>query len=72
MTPKEKANQLYNQWHKILPDCVEVSHETIMNCALTAVGEIISLMIKFHGRHIANNLFEIDYWQQVKTEIENL
>ena len=40
--------------------------------ALIAVDEIISLMIKFHGRHIEDNISEIEYWQEVKLEIELL
>lgn len=77
MTPKNKANELIN---KFIPH-TKVFHEILgwedyidsaKQCALIAVDEIISLMIKFHGRHIEDNLTEIEYWEQVKQEINLL
>lgn len=39
---------------------------------LLEVNSIISLMIKFHGRQIENNLSEIGRWENLKKEIKNL
>ena len=39
---------------------------------LLEVNSIISLMLKFHGRQIENNLSEVDRWEELKKEIENL
>ena len=74
MMPKEKAEELIHKFAKPIdalhkyPMCYETSKQ----CALIAVDEIISLMIKFHGRHIEDNISEIEYWQKVKQEIEKL
>jgi hypothetical protein len=77
MTPKEKAKELVDNfiphtrvYHEVLgwEDYIDAAKQ----CSLITVNEIISLMIKFHGRHISNNLFEIEYWHEVKKEIELL
>jgi hypothetical protein len=58
MTPKEKAEELVN---KFIPLCgMEL---TEIQCALIAVDELI-----FNAH---NNYME-KYWQEVKTEINNL
>jgi len=67
MTPKEKAEELYVGYWYLTNDS-----RIAKQCALIAVDEIRSLMIKFHGRHMENNLTEIKYWEEVKTEIEEL
>ena len=70
MTAKEKAKELVNN-HKM--ECRECGgKETAKIHALIAVDEILSLMIKFHGRHIEDNRTEIEYWEQVKNEINLL
>jgi len=74
MTSKEKANELYNKFYNTDShgNSVKVRESLAKHCALLAVDEILSLMVKFHGRHIEDNLHEISYWQEVKTEIEKL
>ena len=60
MTPKEKALQLVEQFSLV---GLQQREEGIA-CALIAVEEILNA-----------HLFDLDekeYWQQVKTEIENL
>ena len=60
VTPKEKALQLVEQFSLV---GLQQREEGIA-CAIIAVGEILN-----------SHLFDLDekqYWQQVKTEIENL
>lgn len=62
MTPKEKANLLYN---KMVVD-FGIDHWQIKQCALVAVDEIIDALDK--------SLIDadIEYWKEVKNEIEKL
>jgi hypothetical protein len=70
MTPKEKAKDLIEK-HKM--QCRECGgNETAKIHSLIAVDEILSLMIKFHNRHIEDNSNEIIFWEEVKREINNL
>lgn len=66
MTPKEKARELFDkyqiagsQWYV----------DTTKNYALIAVDEIIEA-IDWHYYETPNN--EIQYWEEVKQEINNL
>jgi hypothetical protein len=79
MTPKEKAKELIEKYSPLVTtwdcynDCPTEDKYILRDskkCSLIAVDEIISLMIKFHGRHIENNLTEIGYWEEVKQEIK--
>jgi hypothetical protein len=70
MTPKEKAEQLFQLY---LP-FVESGHiEEIKNrckrCALIAVDEILAI---FYDDIQSMWADELSYWHQVKKEIENL
>ena len=68
MTPKEKAIELYNKMYDY-----SLFEEEAKRCALIAVDEILngyefdSLDIE-HKRIMDN----INYWDKVKQEIENL
>lgn len=72
MKAKDKARELYGKYHMAV-DKVWFSNEEVKikskQCALIAVDEIISLMIKFNGRNIENNSYEIEFWQEVKKYI---
>jgi hypothetical protein len=68
MTPKEKAEQLYN---KCNPHCLnksfygdDIERQSTKQCALIAVDEILSIPLFYFE--------DEEYWQQVKQEIENL
>ena len=70
MTPKEKAKELFDKFmepvdglHKY-PMCFD----TAKQCTLIAVDEIIEAL---HEHHWQNRLI-IDYWKEVKQEIEKL
>jgi hypothetical protein len=66
MTPKEKADSIFQQMYKIL---WHTNAEPIhcKECALIAVDEIINTI-----ESQADELSKISYWQQVKKEIEKL
>ena len=64
MTPKEKADELFNKMDMIIYTDQDNWKSQCIRCALIAVEEILSA-----------NLFNTDeneYWLQVKTELENL
>jgi hypothetical protein len=71
MTPKEKAEELVQRFSKIESFYI---HERIVfmplseakQCALIAVDEILKICVDSLG------LTELDYWQDVKEEIESL
>ena len=71
MTPKEKAQDLVNQYRAILmnenTDCGEEILCTIIakKIALTTVDEIASVISQ-------GVLLRVVYWDEVKQEIENL
>lgn len=66
MTPKEKAQELVN---KFLPhvDCdvrfEDSEFKNAKKCALIAMDEILNVLFQH---------YKIDYWQEVKYEIEQL
>jgi len=62
MTPKEKAIELYEKMLRVeYPLAAK-------HCALIAVDEVIEAL---HEHHWQNRL-TIDYWEEVKKEIEKL
>jgi hypothetical protein len=64
MTPKEKAFSLY---FKFIRDII-ADNEKAKQCALIAVDECIESL---HEHHWQNRLI-IDYYEEVKQEIEKL
>jgi len=81
MTPKEKAEQLVDEYHiKVHVSFIENSIPAVVNalmlydsakkCALIAVDEIIEANpIAFDEN---DNCIAKQWWQEVKTEIEKL
>jgi hypothetical protein len=69
MTPKEKANQLVDKMYNVdfHDDAREIAmrYPHAIKCALVAVEELLSLC--WNGNKTA-----MEYWQQVKNEIEKL
>ncbi len=66
MTPKEKAIDLVEQFSSVLIH--DEVYEDSIKCALIAVDEVIEAL---HEHHWQNRL-TIDYWKEVKKEIEKL
>jgi hypothetical protein len=71
MTPKEKAIEL-NEKFMLTVAGTNGFKISFKSHALIAVDEILSLMIKFHNRHIEDNSNEIIFWELVKEEINKL
>jgi hypothetical protein len=66
MTPREKALELVEQFASVLMH--DEFYEDSVMCALVAVDEIIEAL---HEHHWQNRLI-IDYWKEVKHELEKL
>ncbi len=80
-SPKEKAIELFNQYHNLIQDIGgDLGHEILVsilakNCALIAVDEIIDSHYKiknFLFNEIGYLITNPEYWQEVKEEINNL
>ena len=78
MTPKGKAKELYDKYEFVYIQNYTSKHE-VKQCALIAVDEIMSEANWWHdtSSYQESTDFEggekrLNYWQQVKTEIEKL
>lgn len=80
LTPKEKANELVTMHHNLIQDIGgELGQEILVTilakqCALIAVDEILKALqvppIENKGSKLYDS--QIEYWQEVKQEIEKL
>jgi hypothetical protein len=66
MTPKEKALDLVEQFSSVLMH--DEVYEDSIKCALIAVDEIFEALDEHHWQ----NKLIIDYWEEVKQEIQKL
>ena len=67
MTPKEKAEELVDKYWNLNDKWDNVTkHQWAKDSALIAVDEILKICVDSLG------LTELDYWQDVKEEIEAL
>ena len=77
MTPKEKAEKLFNKFI-IIDDLSDSTGNSLYfnahakQCALIAVDEIIKLENNNGYYFDGTNVTSISFWQEVKQEIENL
>ena len=81
MTPKEKAEELYTKYNNLLnsePYSIPGTNyeiftnpETIKKATLIAANEIIIYLTQFKERPYLD-MSIIDYWYEVKQEIEKL
>ncbi len=79
MTPKEKAEELVEMFMNIrkqkLADYSIIYHPTSKQCTLIAVNEILLTLNKdIRDLDVVGNVLLdlIDYWNEVKQEIEQL
>ncbi len=63
MTPQEKAKELVD---KFINDVGVISTRRAKQCAIIAVDEILS------NKSIIKTIWDIEFWQEVKSEIEKL
>ncbi len=70
MTPKEKAEELIENYRNAYPTYTanRLNLHQAKRCALIAVYEVIEAL---HEHHWQNRLI-IDYWKEVKQELEKL
>jgi hypothetical protein len=68
MTPKEKAEQLVDLYYPIFTNSMAMLDAK--QCALIAVDECIQLLLNINP-HMAFPQ-QVEYWQEVKHEIEKL
>jgi len=69
MSPKEKAKELFQTYLHYTP--VEFEGIYAKKCAIIAVDEILDFMIKILKWDVKHN-GNIEYWNEVKQEIEKL
>ena len=74
MTPKEKAKELIDKFERATWACIMETNngsevlDLAKQCALIAVEEVICMVSEDDGIWITT----LQYWNQVKTEIEKL
>lgn len=77
MTPKEKAQELFDKYWTLIAYKIEgsVGRIVIKQCALIAVDEMLS-MLAYTDNYVKDEMGKIGayliYWQEVKQEIEKL
>lgn len=70
MTPKQKAEELFDKFYNTLPsytDEGQIEWQSAKQCSLIAVDEILFITKMYNDTYA-----ETTYWQEVKTEIEKL
>jgi len=82
MTPKEKAEQLYDKFLQYVPAEEEFEHEYAKKCALIAVDEIVESrkddahfddsLSSTSSEYYTPHPMYLTYWLHVKQEIEKL
>jgi hypothetical protein len=72
MTPKEKAKELYNKYWTLIAYKIEgsVGRLVIKQCALIAVNEILKAVDNPDETYLMKH--SVNYWTEVKQEIEKL
>jgi len=84
MTPKEKAEELYNKYLILIVDDIidmkiiygTLTHKLAKQSALIAVDEILQFDNKIHWSYTHDELIEktktIKFWAEVKQQIEKI
>lgn len=77
MTPKEKAEELVEKFHQLdFREWIPANYKLAVKCALIAVDQVSESIPKYvsmeeYGRAMFENP-DIDFRNQVKTELESL
>jgi len=69
MTPKEKAEELVNKYYQRVADG-SAPEDNAKQCALIAVDEILNQDTSIYDKTEA--MYHLEYWGNVKEEIEAL
>jgi hypothetical protein len=71
MTPKEKAQNLVNEFYRIIPlDKMTLDFNLAKQCALIAVDKILNAVNDPDETYLMKD--SVDYWGKVKKEIKAL
>lgn len=73
MTPKEKAQELYAKYynrieHSLSEEASEFEKDIVKQCALITADETLRAL----HFNVWTNVEEINYWKEVKQELEQL
>ena len=69
MTPKEKAEQIYNDFDTIIYTDQDHYHQ-VKQCSITAVNYIINAIANDQPDDAEHQEMYENFWSQVKTELE--
>jgi hypothetical protein len=73
MTPKEKADELFNKMDMIIYTDQDNWKSQCIRCALIAVDEILNNFgLQTTGQTFYTEYRAVEYWTKVKQEIEKL
>jgi hypothetical protein len=70
LPPKEKADELATNMFNVQSKS-PCSWSEAIQCAQIAVDEILKELIELHDKFDIGISYKIEYWQEVKTELEN-
>lgn len=70
MTPKEKAEELYDEFLFWSPDSVDISKQHIRQFAIIVVDEILEALTNAVDQELVTP--HLIYWSKVKKQLENL
>ncbi len=70
MTPKEKAQELYNKFYISKISTNSFRKEESKNCALICADEVIETLPDTHYTEVLEH--RPQYWEEVKTELSLL
>lgn len=73
MEPKDKAKEFIEKFYLIKDErgLCRLNEYIAIHCAIIAVDEIIKTLKEIESYKDVNPNMPIDYWQEVKTEIQN-
>jgi hypothetical protein len=74
MTPKQKAKELFDKYATYVvmwKGDINTTHQNCKQCALIAVDEILNLS-KIASLRRDEVYMELEYWTEIKQEIEKL
>jgi hypothetical protein len=77
LSPKEKASELVEKYlsfgFRLFDNYIPVPLEAAKQCAIIAVDEIIKELWYVENNFDVASAFRVeDYWNEVKTELENI
>ena len=70
MTPKEKAEELFDRYYKLVNSPTQTWKNITKQCALIAADEILKRVNDPDETYLMKH--SVNYWTEVKQEIEKL